>query len=95
MTAITALGRGILCGLVRAYQWIISPLFAGSCRFYPTCSGYAIEAISTHGALRGLRLTAQRLLRCHPWGDAGVDPVPALHASDEQGQTAPSNHHHA
>lgn len=76
MTAIPAPGRKLLCALIRVYQWVLSPLFPGNCRYYPTCSSYALEAISTHGALRGLLLGAGRLLRCHPWGGSGFDPVP-------------------
>lgn len=94
MTAITALGRWFLCGLIRAYQWVISPLFPGSCRFHPTCSRYAIEAISTHGALRGLWLSASRVARCHPWGGAGVDPVPDPPGLKVQGRSGHSGHHH-
>ncbi len=100
MTAITALGRGLLCGLIRAYQCVISPLFPGSCRFHPTCSRYAIEAISKHGALRGLWLSASRLARCNPWGGAGFDPVPDLSSHDlpspkVRGRAGHSHHHHA
>jgi putative membrane protein insertion efficiency factor len=61
---------------VRAYQWFISPLLPPSCRYEPTCSVYAIEAFQRHGLLRGSFLTARRLLRCHPWGGSGYDPVP-------------------
>ena len=61
---------------VRAYQWFISPLLPPSCRYEPTCSAYAIEAFQHHGLLRGSWLTARRLLRCHPWGGSGYDPVP-------------------
>ncbi len=66
----------ILQGLIRAYQLVISPLLQPSCRFEPSCSHYAQEAIATHGAARGLLLTTHRLLRCHPWGGSGYDPVP-------------------
>lgn len=62
--------------LVRFYQLCISPLKPPSCRFTPTCSQYAIEALRKHGPIRGLYLTAKRLLRCHPWGGSGYDPVP-------------------
>ena len=62
--------------LVRFYQLCISPLKPPSCRFTPTCSHYAIEALRKHGPIRGLYLTAKRLLRCHPWGGSGYDPVP-------------------
>jgi putative membrane protein insertion efficiency factor len=61
---------------VRAYQWFISPLLPPSCRYEPTCSAYAVEAFQRHGLVRGSYLTARRLLRCHPWGGCGYDPVP-------------------
>lgn len=62
--------------LVRLYQLGISPLKPPSCRFTPTCSQYAIEALRKHGPVKGLYLTVRRLLRCHPWGGSGYDPVP-------------------
>jgi putative membrane protein insertion efficiency factor len=65
-----------LIGLVRIYQAIGRPLLGGHCRFYPTCSDYSVEALRTHGAVRGTWLTVRRLLRCHPFGGAGYDPVP-------------------
>ncbi|MBR2367861.1 MAG: membrane protein insertion efficiency factor YidD [Alistipes sp.] len=65
-----------LIALVRIYQLAISPLKPPSCRFTPTCSQYAIEALRKHGAIKGLYLTIRRLLRCHPWGGSGYDPVP-------------------
>ena len=61
---------------IRFYQLSISPLFPPSCRFTPTCSQYAIEAIRRHGPLKGLWLALRRLSRCHPWGGSGYDPVP-------------------
>jgi putative membrane protein insertion efficiency factor len=61
---------------LRVYQWCISPLFPGHCRYRPTCSQYALEAVQTHGIVKGLYLAAHRLLRCHPWGGGGYDPVP-------------------
>lgn len=61
---------------IRLYQLCISPMFPASCRFTPTCSQYAIEAIRKHGPLKGLWLAIRRLLRCHPWGGSGYDPVP-------------------
>ncbi|HSM60915.1 MAG TPA: membrane protein insertion efficiency factor YidD [Longimicrobiales bacterium] len=69
------LGR-ILIGIVRFYQVAISPWTPPSCRYTPTCSAYALQALEQHGALRGSRLTLRRLLRCHPWGGHGYDPVP-------------------
>jgi putative membrane protein insertion efficiency factor len=66
----------VLRGLIRFYQLFISPLLLPSCRYWPSCSAYAAEAIAIHGALRGSWLAARRLLRCHPWGGSGYDPVP-------------------
>lgn len=66
---------------VYAYQYLISPVLPPSCRYYPTCSAYAVEAVMAHGVLRGLCLTIYRLARCHPWAAGGFDPVPAhLHS---------------
>lgn len=62
--------------LVRFYQICISPLKPPTCRFTPTCSAYAIQALKKHGPVKGLYLTIKRLLRCHPWGGSGYDPVP-------------------
>jgi putative membrane protein insertion efficiency factor len=70
--------KKILIFLIKLYQWCLSPFFGGQCRFYPSCSAYATEAIDTHGALRGTWLAIARLLRCHPWHPGGVDPVPPL-----------------
>jgi putative membrane protein insertion efficiency factor len=61
---------------IRVYQLLVSPLLGPRCRFYPSCSAYAVEALRTHGPLRGLWLAARRLLRCHPWNPGGLDPVP-------------------
>ncbi len=66
----------LLRGLIRAYQLLLAPLLPPSCRYLPSCSNYAAEAIATHGALRGSWLALGRLLRCHPWGGSGYDPVP-------------------
>ncbi|MCO4819974.1 MAG: membrane protein insertion efficiency factor YidD [Bacteroidetes bacterium] len=62
--------------LIKGYQYLISPYLPNSCRFSPTCSHYGIEAISKHGPIKGLWLTTKRILRCHPWGGHGHDPVP-------------------
>ncbi|RJQ83340.1 membrane protein insertion efficiency factor YidD [Pseudonocardiaceae bacterium YIM PH 21723] len=62
---------------VRFYRRFISPLLPPSCRFYPTCSTYAMEALTVHGPLRGSYLTVRRLLRCGPWHPGGLDPVPS------------------
>ena len=73
--------RLILQTLIRGYQLIISPWLGPRCRFYPSCSHYAQEAITVHGSARGLWLTLRRLARCHPWHPGGLDPVPSKHAS--------------
>jgi uncharacterized protein len=68
--------RWVLIFLVRSYQVVLSPLLPASCRFYPSCSTYAVEALERHGALRGGWLTLRRLARCHPFRPGGYDPVP-------------------
>ena len=64
--------------LIKVYQWTISPLFGPRCRFHPTCSQYAFEAIDRHGAWRGTRLALKRLVKCHPFHEGGLDPVPEI-----------------
>jgi putative membrane protein insertion efficiency factor len=66
----------LLLTLIRAYQWVISPLLGTHCRFAPSCSCYAQDALKMHGALRGSLLTLKRVLRCQPFGGSGFDPVP-------------------
>nr|WP_305857392.1 membrane protein insertion efficiency factor YidD [Balneatrix alpica] len=69
--------KALLRGLIRGYQWFISPLLGSNCRFTPSCSAYALEALEQHGALRGSWLAAKRLARCHPFSrHHGWDPVP-------------------
>ncbi len=68
--------RKIIKLLIRFYQLVFSPFFGQSCRFYPTCSHYAMEAVERHGSLRGSWLAVRRLCRCHPWHPGGVDLVP-------------------
>jgi len=68
--------RAVFILLIRGYQVGISPLFPASCRYYPTCSAYAIEAFERHGVIKGMRLTVSRILRCHPFRPGGYDPVP-------------------
>ena len=68
--------RWTLIFLVRGYQVVISPLLPPACRYYPSCSAYAIEALERHGALKGSWLAARRLARCHPFRPGGYDPVP-------------------
>jgi putative membrane protein insertion efficiency factor len=69
-------GAAVLAGAVTAYQWTVRPLIGNNCRFHPGCSDYALEALRTHGALRGSALAARRILRCNPWNEGGYDPVP-------------------
>jgi len=66
----------VLVATIGLYQRLISPLFGPRCRFHPTCSAYAVEAIATHGAARGVWLALRRIGRCHPWNAGGIDPVP-------------------
>lgn len=74
--------KRLLLFSIKLYQWCLSPFFGGQCRFYPSCSAYASEAIELHGALRGGWLAIRRLLRCHPWHPGGVDPVPPAKSGD-------------
>ncbi|WP_373187780.1 membrane protein insertion efficiency factor YidD [Halopseudomonas sp.] len=73
--------RNLALGLIKVYRYAISPLMASHCRFYPSCSCYAQEAIEQHGLLRGGLLSAKRLGRCNPWGSGGYDPVPPATAN--------------
>ena len=66
----------ILIAFIRVYQYTISPLLGPRCRYYPSCSNYAVQALREHGALRGLGLASWRLLRCNPFSNGGYDPVP-------------------
>jgi uncharacterized protein len=66
----------LLKGLIRLYQLLLSPFWGAQCRFHPTCSCYAMEALDKHGAFKGTGLAIYRILRCNPWADGGLDPVP-------------------
>ncbi len=69
----------ILRGMIRGYQLLIVPVLpAGGCRFHPSCSAYAMDAVDAHGAVRGGWLALKRIFRCHPWSRAGLDPVPPV-----------------
>jgi putative membrane protein insertion efficiency factor len=72
--------------LIKIYQKFISPLYPPCCRFQPTCSHYAVEALRTHGLIRGLVLGVRRILRCHPWHPGGYDPVPPPQQSGNKRQ---------
>lgn len=77
--------RALLIGFINLYRWFVSPLLGPTCRFHPTCSCYAQDAIRLHGALRGSWLAARRIGRCHPWHPGGYDPVP-----DARGTSTPA-----
>lgn len=68
--------RHVLILFVRAYQYLLSPFLGHSCRYYPTCSEYACQALARHGVIKGSWLAIKRIGRCHPWHPGGVDPVP-------------------
>ena len=68
--------RKALTLLIRGYRYFLSPWLGSRCRYYPSCSAYALEAIERHGALRGTWFAVRRISRCHPWHDGGHDPVP-------------------
>ena len=81
----------ILLGLIRSYQLLLSPLLGQHCRFYPSCSHYAQDAVHYHGPWQGSWLAVKRVCRCHPWHEGGVDPVPgteALYGSDKHRDSA-------
>jgi putative membrane protein insertion efficiency factor len=69
--------KHLLIGLIRAWRFAISPLYGQVCRYHPTCSAYALEAVTQHGAVRGTWLSLRRIARCHPWAAGGYDPVPS------------------
>jgi len=70
--------KKIVIGIIKIYQKVISPLTPPSCRFYPTCSHYGIEAVEKHGALKGFWLAVRRISKCHPFHEGGFDPVPEI-----------------
>lgn len=76
LTRLDALGKALLVALLHAYRYAISPALGPACRYEPTCSVYAQEAIERFGALKGSALALRRLLRCHPFASGGLDPVP-------------------
>lgn len=74
--------RKVLISLIRLYQIVLSPWLGNNCRFSPSCSQYATDAIATHGSWRGMTMTIRRLSRCHPWHAGGYDPVPGCAKSE-------------
>ena len=74
--------RYLLIGFLRLYRLVISPLYGQVCRYHPSCSAYALQAVTDHGSVRGSWLAARRLTRCHPWAAGGYDPVPPRKAAD-------------
>ena len=86
---VSTLVARLLILLLRGYQIYVSPAFPPVCRFYPTCSSYAVEALQVHGALRGSWLSLRRLLKCAPWHPGGIDKVPARRGGDHHEEQAP------
>jgi putative membrane protein insertion efficiency factor len=89
----------LLIGLLKLYRLVISPLYGNVCRYYPSCSAYALRAVSVHGAVKGSWLAARRLARCHPWAAGGYDPVPgtpefAEEMRDQQLRSSRMDHRH-
>ncbi len=81
----------VLIGLLRAYRALISPLYGQVCRYYPSCSAYALGAVQEHGSIRGSWLAVRRLARCHPWAAGGVDHVPPRRSKSRGNSHSP--HH--
>ncbi|MBF6647870.1 MULTISPECIES: membrane protein insertion efficiency factor YidD [unclassified Methylobacter] len=77
--------RFILITLIKFYKYFISPLLGNNCRFYPSCSAYALEALQLHGAITGTYLTLRRLSKCHPFHEGGIDPVPEKIGNNKNG----------
>lgn len=84
--------RSLLVIPIHVYRYAISPMMASHCRHIPTCSAYALEAIETHGSIKGGYLTLRRLSRCHPWGTHGYDPVPGTCESAKEQKTSVTPH---
>ncbi len=74
-------------GAIRVYQWTLRPFIGSHCRFWPSCSEYAVEALRLHGAAKGTVMAAKRILRCNPWNEAGIDPVPGHETPPETNST--------
>ncbi|WP_404312272.1 membrane protein insertion efficiency factor YidD [Agrococcus terreus] len=74
--SLALLPRNICVAILVAYRAVISPLYGDVCRYYPSCSSYALQAIQQHGVIRGIWMGSRRILRCHPWAPGGVDDIP-------------------
>lgn len=87
----------LLIGLLKLYRLVISPMYGNVCRYYPSCSAYALRAVEVHGAVKGSWLAGRRLLRCHPWAPGGYDPVPGTpeYAEEALLQSAAGNPLHS
>lgn len=79
----------LLRALIRIYQWVLAPVLGANCRYAPSCSEYAYEALGVHGPLVGSWLALRRLLRCHPWGGSGYDPVPPASPNTKSAGSTP------
>ena len=88
MTPLTILLRA----LIRVYQWVLAPILGANCRYAPSCSEYAHEALGVHGPLKGSWLALRRILRCHPWGGWGYDPVPPATSPTSAGSASVTGH---
>lgn len=89
--------KHVLVLLLRGYRLVISPMYGEVCRYYPSCSAYALEAVQVHGSVRGSWLAVRRLLRCHPWAAGGVDKVPPRRprrGAGVDGAPSTETHHH-
>lgn len=80
--------RHLLIALLRAYRFAISPLYGQVCRYHPSCSAYALEAVTEHGSIKGTWLTVRRISRCNPWSRGGYDPVPPKRSGSERTKTS-------
>lgn len=83
----------LLIGLLKVYRLVVSPLYGNVCRYYPSCSAYALRAVEVHGAFSGSWLAGRRLLRCHPWTPGGYDPVPGTPEWDAEQALIAGNDH--
>jgi putative membrane protein insertion efficiency factor len=90
-SARTNVAQRLVLRAIRSYQLLLAPMYSGSCRFLPSCSAYAFEAVERHGTLRGGWLALRRLMRCHPFGGHGHDPVPASAQSAFRHRGAPDS----